>query len=158
MQRDLPRPTTYRAPSDKAEVSALDDSPLAVAERLIQEELARLIMHDAVAYPPVGSKVAGSTANAIPLDDLSDDYLALAKGEVDQELSGPESKEQFEAFTEEFDQVWDEIQQEIKEMQQIGLAHQFAVSLVLPETSPWQRKMIGKSANFFFFFFRISVH
>ncbi|KAG0353972.1 Pre-mRNA-splicing factor cef1 [Gamsiella multidivaricata] len=87
--------------------------------------MARLITYDAVAYPPVGSKVAGSTQNAVSLEDLSDDYLSLARTEVDQELSGPEAKERYEVFAAEFDQAWDEIQKEIKELQQIGLAHQF---------------------------------
>ncbi|KAI7822394.1 pre-mRNA splicing factor component-domain-containing protein [Gamsiella multidivaricata] len=124
VQRDLPRPTTFR-PQPEENIAASSDSPLAVAERLIQEEMARLITYDAVAYPPVGSKVAGSTQNAVSLEDLSDDYLSLARTEVDQELSGPEAKERYEVFAAEFDQAWDEIQKEIKELQQIGLAHQF---------------------------------
>ncbi|KAF8933154.1 pre-mRNA splicing factor component-domain-containing protein [Dissophora ornata] len=124
VQRDLPRPTTFRpATSDTTTPS---NSPLAEADRLIQEELARLVIHDAVAYPPVGSKVAGSTQNAIPLEDLSDEYLALARSEVDQELSGPEAKEKLDAFTAEFDQVWGELQEEIQKHQQVGLASQFA--------------------------------
>lgn len=129
VQRDLPRPTGFKPPADVATVVPGD--PLAEADRLIQEELARLVTHDAVAYPPVGSKVAGSSQNAIPLEELPDEYLALARNEVDQELSGPDAKERYDAFATEFDQVWGEIQQEIKELQQIGLSQQFAVR-VLP--------------------------
>ncbi|KAG0262263.1 Pre-mRNA-splicing factor cef1 [Mortierella polycephala] len=124
VQRDLPRPTVFQPPTDT--VMAEASNPIAEADRLIQEELARLVTHDSVAYPPVGSKVAGSKQHAIALEDLSDEYLALAKSEVDQELSGPESKEKYEAFAAEFDKVWGEIQQEMKELQQIGLAAQFS--------------------------------
>jgi pre-mRNA-splicing factor CDC5/CEF1 len=104
------------------------ESPLAEADRLIQEELARLISHDAVAYPPAGSKVAGGKQNAPALEDLSDEYLALARGEIEQELEGQGSKEKYEAFAAEFDQVWEQIQEEMKELQEIGLAAQFNVS------------------------------
>ncbi|KAG9322622.1 hypothetical protein KVV02_002325 [Mortierella alpina] len=125
VQRDLPRPTAFRPPTDIVMGDSLRD-PLSDADRLIQEEFARLVTHDSLAYPPVGSKIAGSKHNAIPLEDLSDDYLALAGDEVDQEMSGPESKEKYEAFTAEFDQVWEQIQQDMKELQQIGLATQFS--------------------------------
>ncbi|KAI1316796.1 Pre-mRNA-splicing factor cef1 [Mortierella claussenii] len=125
VQRDLPRPTVFRHATE-ATTAAASGSPLAEADRLIQEELARLVTYDAVAYPPVGSKVAGSTQNTIPLEDLSDEYLALARSEVDQEISGPEAQEKYKAFSAEFDEVWEEIQQEIKERQQTGLANQFA--------------------------------
>ncbi|KAF9189439.1 Pre-mRNA-splicing factor cef1 [Haplosporangium sp. Z 767] len=124
VQRDLPRPAVFRPPTDTVMAEASD--PIAEADRLIQEELARLVTHDSVAYPPVGSKVAGGKQHAISLEDLSDEYLALAKSEVDQELSGPEAKEKYEAFAAEFDKVWGEIQQEMKELQQIGLASQFS--------------------------------
>ncbi|KAF9954676.1 Pre-mRNA-splicing factor cef1 [Mortierella alpina] len=125
VQRDLPRPTVFRPATDIDMADSLAD-PLSDADRLIQEEFARLVTHDSMAYPPVGSKIAGSKHNAVPLEDLSDDYLALARDEVDQEMSGPESKEKYEAFTAEFDQVWEQIQQDIKELQQIGLATQFS--------------------------------
>ncbi|KAG0202925.1 Pre-mRNA-splicing factor cef1 [Mortierella sp. GBA30] len=125
VQRDLPRPTVFRQPADIIMRESLM-SPLAEADRLVQEELARLVTHDSVAYPPVGSKVAGSTQSAVPLEDLSDEYMAMARGEVDQELSGPESKEKYEVFAAEFDQVWEQIQQAMKELQQIGLATQFS--------------------------------
>ncbi|KAF9936261.1 Pre-mRNA-splicing factor cef1 [Mortierella alpina] len=125
VQRDLPRPTAFLPPTDIVMGDSLGD-PLSDADRLIQEEFARLVTHDSLAYPPVGSKIAGSKHNAIPLEDLSDDYLALARDEVDQEMSGPESKEKYEAFTAEFDQVWEQIQQDMKELQQIGLATQFS--------------------------------
>ncbi|KAF9902974.1 Pre-mRNA-splicing factor cef1 [Lobosporangium transversale] len=125
VQKDLPRPTVFRPAAD-ASSTVPASSPFSEADRLIQEELALLITHDAVAYPPVGSKVAGSTQKAIPLEDLSDEYLALARNEVEQELSGPEAKEKYEAFSTEFNQVWEEIQQEIKEHQQTGLAVQFS--------------------------------
>ncbi|KAG0238493.1 pre-mRNA splicing factor component-domain-containing protein [Mortierella sp. GBAus27b] len=125
VQRDLPRPTSF-VPSSDATTLVPSSDPLAEADRLIQEELARLVTHDTVAYPPVGSKVAGNSQNAIPLEDLSDEYLAQAKSEVDQELSGPDAKERYDAFAEEFDKVWEEIQQEIKELRQIGLSQQFA--------------------------------
>ncbi|KAF8975042.1 Pre-mRNA-splicing factor cef1 [Entomortierella lignicola] len=125
VQKDLPRPTVFR-PATDATRFVPSDEPLAEAERLIQEELERLVTHDAVAYPPVGSKVAGSSHNAIPLEDLSDDYLALARSELDQELSSAEAKEKYEAFTTEFNQVWEEVQQEINDLQKIGLAHQFS--------------------------------
>ncbi len=101
--------------------------PLSDADRLIQEEFARLVTHDSMAYPPVGSKIAGSKHNATPLEDLSDDYLARAKGEIEQEISGADSKEKYEVFTAEFDQVWEQIQQDMKELQQNGLASQFSV-------------------------------
>ncbi|KAF9110665.1 Pre-mRNA-splicing factor cef1 [Mortierella sp. AM989] len=125
VQMDLPRPTAFRPPTDATKPPHFD-GPLAEAERLIQEEFARLVTHDAVAYPPVGSKVAGSTQNAIPLEDLSDDYLALARSEVDQELSSVEAKEKYETFALEFNQVWEEVQEEINDLQKIGLAHQFS--------------------------------
>ncbi|KAF9572799.1 Pre-mRNA-splicing factor cef1 [Mortierella alpina] len=125
VQRDLPRPTSFRPPADTLMGDSLGD-PLSDADRLIQEEFARLVMHDSMAYPPVGSKIAGSKNNAAPLEELSDDYLALARSEVDQEMSGPESKEKYEAFTAEFDQVWEQIQQDMKELHQIGLATQFS--------------------------------
>ncbi|KAG0304109.1 Pre-mRNA-splicing factor cef1 [Dissophora globulifera] len=124
VQRELPRPTVFRSPEDATTLPA--DSPLATAERLILEELARLVTHDAVAYPPVGSKVAGSTQNAIALEDLSDEYIALARSEVDQELSGPEAKEKYAAFAAEFDQAWEEVQEDLQKHQHVGLAHQFA--------------------------------
>ncbi|KAF9283050.1 Pre-mRNA-splicing factor cef1 [Mortierella alpina] len=125
VQRGLPRPTVFRPPTDIVMGDSVEDL-LSDADRLIQEEFARLVTHDTMAYPPVGSKIAGSKRNATPLEDLSDDYLALARGEVDQEMSGPESKEKYEAFTAEFDQVWEQIQQDMKELQQIGLATQFS--------------------------------
>ncbi|KAF9997016.1 Pre-mRNA-splicing factor cef1 [Entomortierella chlamydospora] len=125
VQRDLPRPTVFRPPTDATKL-APSDNPFAEAERLIQEEFERLVTHDAVAYPPMGSKVAGSTQSAITLEDLSDDYLALARSEVDQELSSAEAKEKYEAFTAEFNQVWEEVHQEISDLQKIGLAHQFS--------------------------------
>ncbi|KAF9957898.1 Pre-mRNA-splicing factor cef1 [Modicella reniformis] len=125
VQRDLPRPTVFR-PSTDAATMIPSDSPLVEADRLIQEEFTRLVTHDTVAYPPIGSKVAGSTLNAIPLEELPDEYLALAKNEIDQELSGPDAKERYEAFAAEFDQVWEEIQHEIRELQKIGLSQQFA--------------------------------
>ena len=131
VQRDLPRPTAFHAPTVDMTSSGAVVSPLAEADRLVQEELARLISHDAVAYPPAGSKVAGGKQNAPALEVLSDEYLALARSEVDQELSGPEAKEKYEAFAVEFDQVWEQIQEEMKELQQIGLAAQFTVSVVL---------------------------
>ncbi|KAG0201101.1 Pre-mRNA-splicing factor cef1 [Mortierella sp. NVP41] len=125
VQRDLPRPTAFRAPTIEMTDSGAAGSSLTEADRLIQEELARLVSHDAVAYPPAGSKVAGGKQNASALEDLSDEYLALARSEVDQELSGPDAKEKYEAFAVEFDQVWEQIQEEMKELQQIGLAAQF---------------------------------
>ncbi|KAK3825570.1 MAG: pre-mRNA splicing factor component-domain-containing protein [Benniella sp.] len=125
VQRNLPRPTVFRAPVDAATVISSND-PLAEADRLVQEELAQLVTHDAVAYPPVGSHIAGSTQNAITLEVLPDEYLALARNEVDQELSASGAKERYDAFAAEFDQVWEEIQQEIKEIQQTGLSQQFA--------------------------------
>lgn len=128
VQRDLPRPTAFRTPNAEMTESGVTESPLAEADRLIQEELARLISHDAVAYPPAGSKVAGGKQNAPALENLSDEYLALARSEVDQELAAPEAKEKYEAFAAEFDQVWEQIQEEMKELQQIGLAAQFSVS------------------------------
>ncbi|KAG0064742.1 Pre-mRNA-splicing factor cef1 [Linnemannia elongata] len=126
VQRDLPRPTAFRTPNAEMTESGATESPLAEADRLIQEELARLISHDAVAYPPAGSKVAGGKQNAPALENLSDEYLALARSEVDQELAAPEAKEKYEAFAAEFDQVWEQIQEEMKELQQIGLAAQFS--------------------------------
>jgi len=113
------------------------EDPLSDAERLIQEEFARLVTYDTMAYPPVGSKIAGNKHNAVPLEDLSDDYLALARGEVDLEMSGPDSKEKYEAFTAEFDQVWVQIQQDMKELQQIGLATQFSVSYSMSSRVPF---------------------
>lgn len=106
------------------------DNPLDEADRLIQEELTRLVTHDSVAYPPVGSKVAGSSQHASQLEDLSDDYLALAKSEVAEEMAGPEAKEKYDAFAEEFNQVWAQIQEEMQQLQQhqISLSAQFAVS------------------------------
>jgi len=129
VQRNLPRPTVFRAPVDAAAVVSSND-PLAEADRLVQEELAQLVTHDAVAYPPVGSNIAGSTQNAIPLEVLPDEYLALARNEVDQELSASGAKERYDAFAAEFDQVWEEIQQEIKDIQQTGLSQQFAVRVL----------------------------
>lgn len=128
VQRDLPRPTAFLAPNAEMTESGTTESPLAEADRLVQEELARLISHDAVAYPPAGSKVAGGKQNAPALENLSDEYLALARSEVDQELAAPNTKEKYEAFAAEFDQVWEQIQEEMKELQQIGLATQFSVS------------------------------
>lgn len=106
------------------------ENPLDEADRLIQEELTRLVTHDSVAYPPVGSKVAGSSQHAIQLEDLSDDYLALARSEVAEEMSGPDVKEKYDAFAEEFNQVWAQIQEEMQQLQlhQTSLSAQFAVS------------------------------
>lgn len=106
------------------------ENPLDEADRLIQEELTRLVTHDSVAYPPVGSKVAGSSQHAIQLEDLSDDYLALARSEVAEEMSGPAAKEKYDVFAEEFNQVWAQIQEEMQQLQlhQISLSAQFAVS------------------------------
>ncbi|KAF9987528.1 Pre-mRNA-splicing factor cef1 [Mortierella antarctica] len=129
IEEDAAEISKRRKEAFEAEDIVMGDSlgdPLSDADRLIQEEFARLVTHDSLAYPPVGSKIAGSKHNAIPLEDLSDDYLALARDEVDQEMSGPESKEKYEAFTAEFDQVWEQIQQDMKELQQIGLATQFS--------------------------------
>lgn len=128
VQRDLPRPTAFHSTNAVLADSEATRSPLAEADRLIQEELARLISYDAVAYPPAGSKVAGGKQHAPALENLSDEYLALARSEVSQELSAPESKEKYEAFAAEFDKVWEQIQEEMKELQQIGLAAQFSVS------------------------------
>lgn len=128
VQRDLPRPTAFHTANADMVESGATESSLAEADRLIQEELARLISHDAVAYPPAGSKVAGGRQNALALENLSDEYLALARNEVNQELSAPEFKEKYEAFVAEFDEVWEHIQEEMKELQQIGLAAQFSVS------------------------------
>ncbi|KAF9126517.1 Pre-mRNA-splicing factor cef1 [Mortierella sp. 14UC] len=125
VQRDLPRPTVFRTPNVDMAESGATESPLAEADRLIQEEFARLVSHDAVAYPPAGSKVAGGKQNAPALEVLSDEYLALARSEIDQELEGLGSNEKYEAFAAEFDQVWEQIQEEMKELQQIGLAAQF---------------------------------
>ncbi|KAF9929602.1 Pre-mRNA-splicing factor cef1 [Linnemannia zychae] len=126
VQRDLPRPTVFRASDIHMSQANENESPLAVADRLIQEEMARLISYDAVVYPPTGSKIAGGTQNAPLLENLSDDYMAMARSEIDQELSGPEEKEKFQVFAAEFEQVWEQIQEEMKELQQIGLAAQFA--------------------------------
>ncbi|KAG0297207.1 Pre-mRNA-splicing factor cef1 [Linnemannia gamsii] len=126
VQRDLPRPTVFHTTNVDMAESGATVSPLAEADRLIQEELGRLISHDAVVYPPAGSKVAGGKQNAPALENLSDEYLALARNEVDQELLAPESKEKYEAFAAEFDEVWEHIQEEMKELQQIGLAAQFS--------------------------------
>ncbi|KAF9338300.1 Pre-mRNA-splicing factor cef1 [Podila minutissima] len=125
VQRDLPRPTVVRI---NGESIVRMDNPLDEADRLIQEELTRLVTHDSVAYPPVGSKVAGSSQHASQLEDLSDDYLALAKSEVAEEMAGPEAKEKYDAFAEEFNQVWAQIQEEMQQLQQhqISLSAQFA--------------------------------
>ncbi|KAI9238657.1 MAG: pre-mRNA splicing factor component-domain-containing protein [Podila humilis] len=124
VQRDLPRPTVVHVNGAIVKM----ENPLDEADRLIQEELTRLVTHDSVAYPPVGSKVAGSSQHAIQLEDLSDDYLALARSEVAEEMSGPAAKEKYDAFAEEFNQVWAQIQEEMQQLQlhQISLSAQFA--------------------------------
>ncbi|KAF9422891.1 Pre-mRNA-splicing factor cef1 [Podila epigama] len=125
VQRDLPRPTVLRQNGSAESIVRLEN-PLDEADRLVQEELTRLVTHDLVAYPPVGSKVAGSSLNAVQLEELSDDYLALARSQVDEEMSGPQAVEKYDAFAKEFDHVWEQIQEEMKNLHQISLSSQFA--------------------------------
>ncbi|KAG0344216.1 Pre-mRNA-splicing factor cef1 [Podila humilis] len=127
VQRDLPRPSVVREHGGIESIVKLDN-PLDEADRLIQEELTRLVTHDSVAYPPIGSKVAGSSQRAIQLEDLSDEYLALAKSEVADEMAGPEAKEKYEAFEKDFNHVWEQIQEEMEQLQvqHTSLSSQFA--------------------------------
>ncbi|KAG0226522.1 Pre-mRNA-splicing factor cef1 [Actinomortierella wolfii] len=129
VQRDLPRPTSYPAKliaEDGSETvtEALDD-PIAEADRLIQLEMEKLIMHDSVAYPPLGSKKAGGTKAALDLDLLPDDYLAMARELVKDELEGPEVAAKFEAFKHDFEQAWDEVQAELTKQHGHSLAAEF---------------------------------
>ncbi|KAG0222739.1 Pre-mRNA-splicing factor cef1 [Actinomortierella wolfii] len=129
VQRDLPRPTSYHAKliaEDGSETvtEALDD-PIAEADRLIQLEMEKLIMHDSVAYPPLGSKMAGGTKAALDLDLLPDDYLAMARELVKDELEGPEAAAKFEAFKHDFEQAWDEVQAEVTKQHGHSLAAEF---------------------------------
>ncbi|KAF9438528.1 Pre-mRNA-splicing factor cef1 [Entomortierella beljakovae] len=123
VQRDLPRPSAFRPSTDSSIHSV---GPMAEVERLIQEEFEKLIMHDAIVYPPVGSKIAGSSKGADLLEELPDEYMSLAKNEIEQELSNEEAKEKYEVFAVEFNQAWDEIQKELGTHQNVGLAHQFS--------------------------------
>lgn len=127
VQRDLPRPSAIRPLSDVT-MAESTQSPIDEADRLIQEELVRLVTHDSVAYPPVGSRVAGGKHHgAIQLEDLSDDYLSLARSQVDEEMAGPEAKEKYEAFSAQFDLIWEQIQEETRQLHHISLATQFSV-------------------------------
>ncbi|KAF9160369.1 Pre-mRNA-splicing factor cef1 [Actinomortierella ambigua] len=129
VQRDLPRPTSYHTKHSQQEqdgsMTEVLDDPLMEADRLIQMEMEKLIMHDSVAYPPLGSAMAGGTRVALELDLLPDDYLSMARELVKEELEGPEAAAKFDVFKQDFEQAWDEVQTEMAKQDHHSLAAEF---------------------------------
>ncbi|KAF9967388.1 Pre-mRNA-splicing factor cef1 [Actinomortierella ambigua] len=128
VQRDLPRPTSYHSkhlPEEDGSMAVALEDPLLEADRLIQMEMEKLILHDSVAYPPLGSTTAGGTRAALELDLLPDDYLAMARDLVKEELEGPEAAAKFEVFKQGFEQAWEDVQAEMAKQDHHSLVAEF---------------------------------
>lgn len=91
VQRGLPRPANIDAPSLLRAFAALP-TPSAGAEgdalraqRLVDEEMVRLLEHDSIVHPVPGSKHAGGGKSNLPI--LPDSALEDARAEVHKELA-----------------------------------------------------------------------
>jgi len=98
VQRRLPRPPNVdleRLFEDLSLVSAIETEQ-ETAQRLIDLELARLMQHDALAYPIPGTAHPGGTASGY--EPPPDAYVAVAKMAIHHELAGalgfPEAPEE----------------------------------------------------------------
>lgn len=82
VQRGLPRPVDVDAQRLAAVLATLrtDDEP---AQRLVDEDVAQLMAHDARVFPLPGSRVAGGARSALPIVD--DAALNKAKALVEEE-------------------------------------------------------------------------
>ncbi|KAI9321908.1 pre-mRNA splicing factor component-domain-containing protein [Dichotomocladium elegans] len=82
VQKDLPRPVVLPASVN----ITVDDE----VEKMIQEEYLRLLKHDTIKYPVVGSKTAPGAVNLGELSGLEDEFdratLEDARSELDEEL------------------------------------------------------------------------
>ncbi|KAG0148684.1 hypothetical protein CROQUDRAFT_60225 [Cronartium quercuum f. sp. fusiforme G11] len=84
IQRGLPRPVNFE-PEQLTRCLGAETSIENDIDRQVTEEMVRLILHDAVAYPVPGGKIGGGRQSS--LDYIEDDALAAAKAMVGAELA-----------------------------------------------------------------------
>ncbi|TCD60267.1 Pre-mRNA-splicing factor cef1 [Steccherinum ochraceum] len=85
VQRGLPRPANVDLSRLLHGLNLSDKSESDDASRLIHEELAQLLQHDAIAFPLPGTSHPGGTRSSYAIPE--DDVLAAAKVAVQQEIA-----------------------------------------------------------------------
>ncbi|WFD32618.1 Pre-mRNA-splicing factor cef1 [Malassezia sp. CBS 17886] len=87
VQRGLPRPVHAEAAQLRRDLDALRlaDADASEAQQLVDEEVVRLMEHDATEFPLPGSRVVGGRRSALP--PLSDEAMALARAVAQKQLA-----------------------------------------------------------------------
>ena len=85
VQLGLPRPARVDVAQLMQDLNIGDDDELTDARKLINAELASLLLHDSIAHPLPGTNLPGGTLSTYEMPD--DDDLAQAKSQVHLELA-----------------------------------------------------------------------
>ncbi|KLO07578.1 Cc.Cdc5 protein [Schizopora paradoxa] len=87
VQRGLPRPARIDVGKLLEELSVIDDGEddVAAANRLVTDEMVRLLQHDAISFPLPGTSIPGGTKSTYEHPD--DDAVEQAKAAIDAELA-----------------------------------------------------------------------
>jgi pre-mRNA-splicing factor CDC5/CEF1 len=88
VKKGLPRPANVDARAVLRQLNAATDaeSSLAAALRLINEEMAALMAHDAIAHPLPGTRTPGNVASSYDMPE--DEFVAAAKAAIHAEVAG----------------------------------------------------------------------
>ncbi|KAI8057057.1 pre-mRNA splicing factor component-domain-containing protein [Syncephalis plumigaleata] len=111
VQRDLPRPMVGKENPLAANDDTAADSPLLMADKMIHEEMLRMIRHDAVHHPVPGT-VSVTNVDG-DLEVLDDQYMTMARQIVAEEME--QQQQQHPYNVDEIMARWEELRDAVKQ-------------------------------------------